>query len=72
MISGLSSKEDATHLAQFIWGMLNLTAQDREHGVIVLGGVDNTQMAPDISYEMDALMHKSGYGKIWEDISDEA
>jgi len=70
--SGLLSKEDALHLGHFIWEMLDLMAKDREQGVVVLGGTDNTQMAPDISYEIDALMHKSGYGKIWEEISDEA
>ena len=69
---GLSSKEDAMHLGHFIWEMLDLMAKDREQKVTVLGGTDNTQMAPDISYEIDALMHSSGYGKIWEDISDEA
>jgi hypothetical protein len=70
--SGLLSKEDALHLGYFIWDMLDLMAEDREQRIIVLGGTDNTQMAPDISYEMDALMHKSGYEKIWEDISDQA
>lgn len=69
---GLLSKEDAQHLGHFIWDMLDLMAKDREQQVIVLGGTDNTQMAPDISYEIDALMDSSGYGKIWEDISDEA
>jgi hypothetical protein len=70
--SGLLSKEDALHLAHFIWDMLDLMAEDREQGIIVLGGIDNTEMAPDISYEVDALMHQSGYGKVWQDISDEA
>lgn len=70
--NGLSSEEDARHLGHFIWNMLDSMAEDREQGIVVLGGTDNTQMAPDISYEMDALMHASGYGKIWEDISDEA
>ncbi|MGM8229087.1 hypothetical protein ACSV5M_21065 [Cellvibrio sp. ARAG 10.3] len=70
--SGLLSEEDASHLGHFIWDMLDTMAKDREQNIVVLGGTDNTQMAPDIAYEMDALMNKSGYGKIWEKISDEA
>lgn len=70
--SGVLSKEDATCLGYFIWSMLDLMAKDKKQGVVVLGGVDNTQMAPDISYEVEALMYDSGYGKIWEEISEEA
>lgn len=70
--NSFSSEEDAKHLGHFIWSMLDLMAADRAQGIVVLGGTDNTQMGPDISYEMDALMHTSGYGKIWEDISDNA
>ena len=68
---GICSEEDAKYLGYFIWNMLDLMAKDREQGVVVLGGINNTQMAPDISYEMDALMHASGYEELWERISDE-
>ena len=70
--NGLSSEEDAKHIGSFIWRMLDLMSEDRKQGISVLGGIDNTQMAPDISYEMDSLMYDSGYGDIWEKISDEA
>ena len=70
--NGLLSEEDALHLGHFIWDMLDLMAKDREQKAVVLGGTDNTQMAPDISYEIDALMHKSGYEKIWKELSDQA
>jgi secreted protein with Ig-like and vWFA domain len=69
--SGVNSENEAEHLSHFIWKMLDEMARDREEGNIVLGGIDNTSMAPDISYEMDALMEKSGFGPIWEKISDE-
>ena len=68
----VKSKKDAEHLSYFIWRMLDEMAKDREEKVLVLGGTDNTSMAPDISYEMDVLMEDSGYRKLWEKISDEA
>lgn len=69
---GINSKEDAEHLSYFIWQMLDEMARDRNEGNVVLGGTDNTSMVPDVSYEMDILMEESGYGSIWERISDEA
>lgn len=69
---GLNSEAEAEHLSRFIWKMLDEMANDREKGKLVLGGVDNTSMAPDISYEMDVLMQERGFSKIWEKISDEA
>lgn len=69
---GVKSENNAEHLSYFIWKMLDEMEKDREEGSIVLGGIDNTSMGPDISYEMNALMEQSGYIYIWEKISDEA
>lgn len=69
---GVKSKLEAEQLSHFIWKMLDEMAKDREAKNIVLGGIDNTSMGPDISYEMDTLMEQSGYTSIWEKISDEA
>lgn len=70
--SGVNSKIEAEHLSRFIWKMLDEMAKDRKEKNIVLGGTDNTSMAPDISYEMDVLMEESGFSSTWEKISDEA
>ena len=70
--SGLKSEDDAKHFSYFIWKMIDMMAEDRENGIEVLGGSDNTSMLPDVSYELDVLMSDSGYSQIWEDISDEA
>jgi phosphoribosyl 1,2-cyclic phosphodiesterase len=72
LTNGIHSENDAEHLSHFIWKMLDEMAKDREQGNVVLGGIDNTSMAPDISYEMDALMEQSGFSSIWERISDES
>lgn len=71
MENGLHSEDDAEHLSHFIWKMLDEMARDREEGKIILGSVDNTSVVPDISYEMGVLMDESGFGSIWEKISDE-
>ena len=70
--NGVNSEIEAEHISRFIWKMLDEMSSDREKGNIVLGGIDNTSMAPDISYEMDSLMEECGFESIWERISDEA
>lgn len=70
--NGLQSEEDAKKLSLFIWRMLDEMAKDKKAGNFVLGGDDNTAMAPDIAYEVDTLMADMGFSSIWEKISDEA
>ena len=70
--SGLHSESEAEHLSYFIWTMLDEMAKDRQEKNIILGGTDNTSMAPDISYEMNVLMEESGFSSIWERVSDES
>lgn len=69
---GLHSASEAEHLGYFIWKMIDEMKKDREQNNTVLGGIDNTSMLPDVSYEMDALMSNTGYSEIWDHISDEA
>ena len=69
---GIDSESEADHLSRFIWKMLDEMARDREAGNVVLGGIDNALMAPDISYEMDALMEEGGFSSIWKKISEES
>jgi hypothetical protein len=68
---GLSSADDAEYLSYFIWKMIDQMAIDQQQNISVLGGVDNTSMLPDVSYEMTLLMDNAGYGDIWERILDE-
>lgn len=70
--NGLKNEEDAVHLGQFIWKMIDKMAEDKENKKVVLGGTNNTAMLPDVSYEMDILMAEAGYSTIWEEISDNA
>ena len=52
--------------------MIEEMRNDREQNNMVLGGIDNTTILPDVSYEMDAFMTDAGYSELWERISDEA
>jgi cobalamin biosynthesis Co2+ chelatase CbiK len=70
--SGLSSEDDAKYLSHFIWKMIDRMSEDRENGIKVLSGIDNTSMLPDVAYELDVLMADNGYSHIWEEISDQA
>ncbi|MBB3063287.1 hypothetical protein [Microbulbifer rhizosphaerae] len=70
--NGLKNEEEAKHLGHFIWKMIDQMAEDKENSKVVLGGINNTSMLPDVSYEMDIFMAESGYSKVWEEISDNA
>lgn len=69
---GLVSESEAEHLSRFIWRMVDEMTSDREERSFLIGGTDNTAMAPDISYEMDVFMEESGFSSIWERVSDES
>ncbi len=71
MESGITSREDAELFAKFIWEMVGQMNEDEEKGVEVLGSTDNSEMIPDISYELTKLMKKEGYYNVWEKISNE-
>lgn len=68
---GLSSAKDAQVLSRFIWEVVEQINQDEEKGIIVLGSSDNTEMLPDISYEITKLMKDHGFFNIWQKVSDE-
>ena len=70
--TGLHTEEEAKHLSFFIWKMIEEMRNDREQNNMVLGGIDNTTILADVSYEMDAFMTDAGYSELWERISDEA
>lgn len=69
--NGLSSSKDAEIFSRFIWEMAGKMNQDEEDGVVVLGSTDNTEMLPDISYEVTKLMKDDGFFNVWQRVSDE-
>lgn len=67
--SEISSSEQAKIFAQFIWQMVEAINEDEENNITVLGRTDNTEMLPDISYEVTKLMKDNGYYSVWESVS---
>ena len=45
--------------------------EDEEKGVIILGSADNTEMLPDVNYEVTKLMKDSGFFSIWQRVSEQ-
>ncbi len=69
--NGISTAQDAEKLCRFTWKIAELVNSDEENGIQVLGSNDNTEMLPDLSYEISKLMRSSGYEAIWQRISEE-
>lgn len=71
MGSGIGSEEEALAFSKFIWVMAEQVNEDQENSVRVLGSEDNTEMLPDVSYEITKYMKANGYYSLWEQVSDE-
>lgn len=68
--TGISSAEEAELFSRFVWVVVEKVHNDEEQGNVVLGGSDNTEMLPDLSYEVTNYMKAIGYYSIWEKISE--
>lgn len=69
---GVLSEDNAKSLSLFIWKMTDQMREDCESGTEVLGGTDNSEMLPDVHYEISSYLSDLGFESIWEKISDEA
>ncbi len=49
--------------------MVEAINEDEESGVPVLGSKDNTEILPDINYEITKLMKNTDYYHVWEKVS---
>lgn len=67
--TGISSKNDAELFSRFIWKMVEAINEDEENNIVVMGSNDNTDMIPDISYEVTKLMKDKGFYTVWESVS---
>ena len=67
---GVRNEEDANEFAHFIWEMVEMIHDDEEQGKEVLSSQDNTDMLPDLSYEVTKYMKDVGFFAVWEKVSD--
>ena len=70
LASGIINENDAEKFSHFIWEMVEKIHGDEEAGRQVLGRTDNTDMLPDLSYEITKYMRKLGFYNVWERVSD--
>lgn len=68
---GVNNENDAENLSRFVWMMIDKMSEDSNEGKLVLGGTDNTEMLPDVAYELTLYLSDRGYIEIWNRISDE-
>lgn len=69
MARGLLNNSRAEIFSRFIWNMVEAINEDEENNITVMGSTDNTEMLPDLSYEITKLMKDNGFFSIWESIS---
>ena len=69
MASGITTDVEAESFSKFIWDMVGQINEDEESCVEVIGNTDNTEMIPDISYEITKLMRDTGFYGVWEKVS---
>jgi len=69
MENGVTNEDDATVFSTFVWKMVEQINEDEENGIVVLGGADNTEMLPDLNYEVSQYMKQVGFHSTWEKVS---
>lgn len=67
MQSGIRTQAEARLFCQFIWATVDRIYRDKEQGKLVLDRDDNTEMLPDLSYEVSNYMRKSGFFSLWKE-----
>lgn len=64
--NGIKTEEDAELFCAFVWNVVENIHSDSESELMVLGSIDNTEMLPDLAYEITNHMKKEGYYATWE------
>lgn len=70
MKSGVRSSEDAEAFSEFVWAMVARINHDEAEGKVVLGSTDNTEMLPDLNYEVSKYLRSIGFYSVWERVSE--
>lgn len=68
----VKDSNDARKLAVFYWKMLDKSAEDKELGKVVLGESDLQYWMERLLNIVSGYLEGMGYGKEWEQASDEA
>jgi hypothetical protein len=68
---GVTTEDEARIFAKFIWRMADKMAMDCENNVQVLGRTDNSDLMPDVDYEVSLYLIKQGFEELWDQICDQ-
>lgn len=68
---GMKDERDAEVLSKFIWQMLDQMSDDSNKNINVFGRTDNSDIIPDLEYEITLNIDEAGYREVWDRISDE-
>lgn len=66
--TGVNSERDAETLSRFVWKMVDKMLSDCDEGKEVFGQVDNSDVFPDIQYEVTLYLTKQGYMAVWNSV----
>lgn len=69
--TGLKNAKDAELLSRFIWQMLDRMSEDANKKITVIGQTDNSNMIPDLEYEITLHIDEKGFRSVWDRVSDE-
>lgn len=67
---GIKSAGEAETFSEFVWEMVERINRDEEAGTVVLGSADNTEMLPDLNYEVSKYLRSFGFYSVWERVSE--
>jgi len=67
--SEIHNETEAETISSFAWEVAGFINEDNENGIVVLDSDDNTEIIPDLSYEITKLMKNTGYYHIWQMVS---
>ncbi|MES2822947.1 MAG: hypothetical protein V4732_05050 [Pseudomonadota bacterium] len=67
--SGVTNTTDTELFSKFIWQLVENIHRAEEIAREVLGRTDNSDLLPDLSYEITKYMRKAGFYSVWERIS---
>ena len=69
--TSVENELDAEKLSRFIWCVADKMSEDCQSGVLVLGRKDNSDMLPDVEYEVTLYLSELAYENVWDRVSEE-
>jgi len=68
---GINNQDDAEILSHFTWSMVDKMLADCDDNKSVLGQIDNSDVFPDLQYEITLYLNKLDYMDVWNRVRDQ-